>query len=84
MSRSAPGCHRRFDTIGLTFEGYGPIGERRDRDLGGHPVDARATFPDGSEGAGLDGFADISPSGAGTSSSRTSAASCSPMHSAGA
>ena len=38
------------------FEGYGPIGERRDRDLGGRPVDAKATFPDGSEGAGLDGL----------------------------
>ncbi|MDR3636979.1 MAG: DUF1592 domain-containing protein [Isosphaeraceae bacterium] len=50
------GCHRRFDAIGLAFEGYGPIGERRERDLGGRPVDARATFPDGSEGTGLDGL----------------------------
>jgi Protein of unknown function (DUF1585)/Protein of unknown function (DUF1588) len=49
-------CHQRFDSIGLVFEGYGPIGERRDRDLGGHPVDAKATFPDGSEGAGLAGL----------------------------
>lgn len=50
------GCHQRFDAIGLVFEGYGPIGERRDKDLGGRPVDARATFPDGSEGTGLDGL----------------------------
>jgi hypothetical protein len=54
--KECAGCHRRFDTIGLAFEGYGPIGERRERDLGGHPVDARATFPDGSEGTGLDGL----------------------------
>lgn len=50
------GCHQRFDSIGLVFEGYGPIGERREKDLGGHPVDAKATFPDGSEGTGLDGL----------------------------
>jgi hypothetical protein len=56
QSKSCAGCHRRFDSIGLVFEGYGPIGERRDRDLGGRPVDASATFPDGSEGTGLDGL----------------------------
>ncbi len=50
------GCHQRFDAIGLVFEGYGPIGERRDKDLGGRPIDARATFPDDSEGTGLDGL----------------------------
>jgi hypothetical protein len=38
------------------FEGYGPIGERREKDLAGRPVDARATFPGGSEGAGFDGL----------------------------
>jgi hypothetical protein len=55
-NKSCAGCHQRFDSIGLVFEGYGPIGERRDRDLGGRPVVARATFPDGSEGTGLDGL----------------------------
>jgi hypothetical protein len=49
-------CHQRFDSIGLVFEGYGPIGERRDRDLGGRPVAAHATFPDGGEGTGLGGL----------------------------
>jgi hypothetical protein len=53
---SCAACHQRFDAIGLVFEGYGPIGERRDRDLGGRPVDALATFPDGSQGAGLGGL----------------------------
>jgi hypothetical protein len=40
------------------FEDYGPIGERREKDLGGRPVDTRAAFPGGSEGAGLDGLRD--------------------------
>jgi hypothetical protein len=48
-------CHARFDAFGLAFEGYGPIGELRTRDLGGHPVEDRATFPGGEEGAGLEG-----------------------------
>jgi hypothetical protein len=49
-------CHQRFDSFGLTFEGFGPIGERRLKDLGGKPVDTRAAFPGGGEGAGLDGL----------------------------
>ena len=48
------GCHQRFDSIGLVFEGYGPIGERRTLDLSGHPVQTKATFPDGRERAGLE------------------------------
>ncbi|MBI4658825.1 MAG: DUF1592 domain-containing protein [Verrucomicrobia bacterium] len=54
--KSCAGCHERFDSFGLVFEGYGPIGELRATDLGGRPVDTRATFPDGSEGTGLDGL----------------------------
>jgi hypothetical protein len=50
------GCHVRFDSLGLVFEGFGPIGERRTNDLAGRPVDASAIFPDGSEGAGLEGL----------------------------
>ena len=49
-------CHQRFDSVGLAFEGYGPIGERRTLDLGGKPVENHATFRDGSEGTGLDGL----------------------------
>ena len=55
-SKSCASCHQRFDSIGLVFEGYGPIGERRDRDLGGRPVAAQAFFPDGSQRKGLDGL----------------------------
>jgi hypothetical protein len=53
---SCAGCHNRFDSIGLVFEGYGPVGERREKDLGGHPVETRATFPDGTDGTGLEGL----------------------------
>jgi len=54
--KACAGCHARFDSFGLVFEGYGPVGERRARDLGGHTVDTRAVFPDGSEAAGLTGL----------------------------
>jgi hypothetical protein len=55
-NKACAGCHQRFDSIGLAFEGFGPIGERRELDLAGHPVEATATFPDGSEGTGLEGL----------------------------
>ena len=50
------GLPRAVRFVRLVFEGYGPIGERRDKDLAGRPVDARATFPGGSEGAGVEGL----------------------------
>ncbi|MEN9677302.1 MAG: hypothetical protein RIS76_3198 [Verrucomicrobiota bacterium] len=49
-------CHQRFDSLGLVFEGFGPVGELRTLDLGGHPVDTQAAFPDGSEGRGVEGL----------------------------
>jgi len=49
-------CHAKFDSFGLAFEGYGPVGETRDKDLAGRPVETGVTFPDGSSGAGLDGL----------------------------
>ena len=49
-------CHTRFDTFGLALENYGPVGEARTKDLAGHAVDTQATFPGGSQGAGLDGL----------------------------
>ena len=42
--------------MGLVFEGYGPVGERRAEDLAGRPIDASATFPGGSRGLGVDGL----------------------------
>ncbi len=50
------GCHARFDSYGLVFEGYGPIGEQRIKDLGGRPVDASAPFPGGVECTGVAGL----------------------------
>ena len=52
-NKSCAGCHERIDSIGLSFEGFGPVGERREKDLGGRPVDTTAVFPDGSKGTGL-------------------------------
>ncbi len=53
---SCSSCHTRFDSFGLALEGYGPIGEVRTKDLAGRPVDARAAFPSGEEGDGLEGL----------------------------
>ncbi len=55
-NKSCAGCHRRFDAVGLVFEGFGPVGERRAKDLGGRPVETGATFPDGGDRDGLDGL----------------------------
>ena len=56
--KTCAGCHARFDSLGLVFEGYGPVGERREQDFGGRPVDTHAIFPGGSEGSGLAGLLD--------------------------
>jgi hypothetical protein len=53
---SCAGCHDRFDSIGLVFENFGPIGEWRGADLGGRAVSSEATFPDGSSGNGVAGL----------------------------
>lgn len=53
---SCAGCHRKFDSIGMAFEGFGPIGERRRKDLGGRPIDDAASFPDGRVRRGIDGL----------------------------
>jgi hypothetical protein len=49
-------CHSRFDSFGLAFENYGPVGDRRTRDLAGRPVDTHATFPGGEQGEGFQGL----------------------------
>ena len=53
------GCHARFDSYGLVFEGYGPTGELRSKDLGGKPVDAKAPFPGSIERSGVTGLEDF-------------------------
>jgi hypothetical protein len=57
--RANPGCaacHARFDSFGLAFETFDPVGKRRTHDLAGRAVDARAEFPGGVEGEGLQGI----------------------------
>ena len=54
--KSCASCHARFDSFGLVFEGFGPVGEKRLKDFGGRPVDTRAEFPGGKEAAGLRGL----------------------------
>jgi hypothetical protein len=55
-NKSCAACHQRFDSIGLVFEDFGPVGERRTKDLGGRPVQTAATFPDGKDRDGLQGL----------------------------
>ncbi len=54
--KACAGCHERFDAVGLAYEGYGPVGEARTLDLGGRPIDTRASFPGGGEGVGVEGL----------------------------
>jgi len=53
---SCASCHSRFDSFGLVFEGFGPVGERRAKDLSGRAIDASATFPGGATGIGIEGL----------------------------
>lgn len=53
---SCAGCHARFDSFGLAFEKFDPVGSLRSHDLAGRTVDARASFPGGVDGEGVDGI----------------------------
>ncbi len=49
-------CHARFDSFGLAFEGYSPVGSARTKDLAGRPVDTAVTYPGGTHGTGFEGL----------------------------
>ena len=49
-------CHARFDSFGLAFEGFGPVGTARKVDMANRPVDTKVTFPGGMEGEGVAGL----------------------------
>jgi hypothetical protein len=49
-------CHSRIDSFGLPFEGYGPVGNTRSKDLAGRPVDTDVTYPGGTTGTGVEGL----------------------------
>jgi hypothetical protein len=53
---SCAACHARFDSFGVAFETFDPVGRSRTSDLAGRAVDARATFPGGFDGEGLQGI----------------------------
>jgi hypothetical protein len=52
-------CHQRFDSFGLAYEGYGPIGDVRTKDLAGRPVDTAVTYPGDINGVGFQGLRDF-------------------------
>lgn len=49
-------CHQRIDPFGFALEKYDPIGRRREKDLGGLPVDAKAVIKDGTTFDDIDGL----------------------------
>ena len=56
-NKSCAGCHDRIDGLGVVFEGFGPIGERRANDLAGRPVEQSTIFPGGrAKGSGISGL----------------------------
>ena len=50
---------QRFDSFGLAYEGYGPVGDVRTKDLAGRPVDTAVTYPGGINGVGFEGLRDF-------------------------
>lgn len=49
-------CHRRFDPVGLSMEGFDPIGRTRLKDLAGRAVDNIVKLPSGRESHGVPEF----------------------------
>ena len=49
-------CHQRFDPVGLSMEGFDPIGRSRAKDLAGRPVDNVVALPSGKETRGVSEF----------------------------
>jgi hypothetical protein len=56
-NESCARCHRRFDPVGLSMEGFDPIGKSRSKDLAGRPVDDVVHLPNGEEAKGVPEFA---------------------------
>lgn len=50
------GCHKRIDPFGYALEGFDAIGRRRDKDLGGRPIDTRVKSMDGTQFEGSEGL----------------------------
>jgi hypothetical protein len=54
--RSCARCHQRFDPIGLSMEGFDPIGRNRAKDWAGRPIDNVVLLPSGKEARGVPEF----------------------------
>lgn len=51
-------CHRRIDPFGYALEAFDAIGQHRDKDLAGRPIDTATKSPEGEAMTGLDGLRD--------------------------
>ena len=49
-------CHQRMDPIGFAMENFDAIGQWRDKDTGGHPIDSAGKLPNGQAVDGPDGL----------------------------
>jgi hypothetical protein len=51
-------CHRSIDPVGFALENFDAVGQWRDFDADGQPVDATGAIPGSSEFRGIDGLED--------------------------
>jgi hypothetical protein len=51
-------CHRTIDPVGFSLENFNAIGQWRDVEVEGQPVDASGALPGGGEHRGIDGLED--------------------------
>ena len=49
-------CHRTIDPVGFSLENFNAVGEWRDLEVDGRPVDASGAVPGGGEFRGVDGL----------------------------
>ncbi len=49
-------CHQRFDSVGLSMEGFDAIGKGRTKDLAGRPIDNLVRLPSGKAAHGVAEF----------------------------
>ena len=53
------GCHSRMDPLGFALENFDAVGQWRDADAGGAPIDTSGVLPDGAAFDGLPELRDI-------------------------
>jgi Protein of unknown function (DUF1592)/Protein of unknown function (DUF1588)/Protein of unknown function (DUF1585)/Protein of unknown function (DUF1595)/Protein of unknown function (DUF1587) len=51
-------CHRTIDPVGFSFENFNAVGQWREADADGQPVDSSAALPGAGEFRGIDGLED--------------------------